>query len=427
MKLEDWNYKDRNAAGWLHMWDLTLQTVWGRTPWERAAPRNAPSRGVRPQHDLGTVDRRGGGVLPFEAYDLWVPDEHPRVTVQRWLRAGDGYVAGVLERAQGQQGYTMSDFKVAFRYPEHAGVAPDGMLAQESGNFPSPAADGARNYASMVLLEERAVVASSVDADKTSSGLLRYTTVAAAHRGRGLATALWVLTHECGIPAWRVSDEWFEMESQHNRIHVGMMRPLLKAHALCIVRAGVRGVKVADDVLASALNWESYTEDLMAKAEASKAAPRQVGAFPGWQPPTAEQKEKSAARKKARAERKAAAEAPRRTRRGARAPRPGRGVSVDAAKAVTEALQAATADARELLEESDLLTEAREVLGELRDATKAVDGVAEMMQTAAADAREVTEELAALLESLPAEAAELFASMRDAADTPSETVPESDK
>ena len=371
MKPAAWNYKDRNAAGWLHMWDLTLQTVWGRTPWERAAPRNAPSRGVRPQHDLGTVDRRGGPLLPLSAYDIWLPDVHPRAAMATLLRADPDDVA-ILVGSAGAP-----DSAAWFRYPTELCLArrppaPQAstrraLTVQESGNFPSPAAEDARNYASMVLFEKGKPVASSVDADKTSSGLLRYTTVAPTHRGQGLATALWVLTHECGIPAWRISDEWFDMEAQNNRIHVGMMRPLLKAHALCILRAGARGVELRADVMASARNWESYSEELMAKAEAEKSAVMR-SPFPGWQPPTAKQKKEATARRERRAEAKAAA-GPR------RAPRPGRGVSVDAAMAVTEELQAATAEARE-----------------------------------------VAEELGELLESLPPEAAAMFRAMRDEAD-----------
>lgn len=392
-----WETAVRNEKGWVHYWDVTLAETWGLHKVTRPLPRNAPSRGVRPHENLATLDRRGT-FLPLEAYDVYVVGEHPRATVARLQEVmrtrpfrvvphtdklfGNGPTADVAYAidADGEH------HDVGMFYPPELALSQsklgEAVMVQESGTFAHPSEPDATNFASIAFADGRTVIASAVDPDKSTKGLARYTTVAETHRGRGLATKLWTLIHDCGMPAWRLTEDWHRFEQATNQIQGGMLRPLMKAHALCIMRAHARGAgKVRTDVMASAYNWEQETETLMAKAEATKAAKKQAlrPGWPGMKPLTAAQKKANAARRKARAER-VAAKQPRNQTRG-RAPRPGRGVSVDAAKAVTEVLQAATADAREVIEE-----------------------------------------LSTLLESLPPDAADLFASMSAAASEEDETV-----
>lgn len=319
------------AGEWGQYWDHTLGETWAGPAqrYRRAQPRNHPTRGTRTDHDLGTLDHRRD-VLPLAAYDMWRPGETPRMTITRLLDDGGN--------TDGCETYPME----LCLSPADVVLGHDGWIVQETRparlaevEAAAVAAGHYLPFASVVFGETTpagpVVIASAVD--KTERGWTRYTAVAPSHRGRGLAGLLHVLILECGAPLFRWSEGFQDFEARENLIQLGMLRPMLRAHASTIHRAVHRGVNVPAHVVESANNWEELGERIMATAKAKTKQPAAgMGMFGSA--------EDRAKRKEERAKRKAAA-------------RPKSGVTAltESAIAAAEELRTATAEAREVLAE----------------------------------------------------------------------------
>lgn len=300
--------KSVHSDDWDWYWLRSLDETHRGNRWAAARSRTAPTRGTRTVHDLGRFNNTAP-VLPLELYDTWIPDSLPRTTILGFLKKE--LIEGMYYR----------------EYPPElrlTSIQPEGgrpLFVQET----IPRVDREADYTGAMLghtfasacigittvgrhghpLSKRSppnykCIASSVDQDKHSRGWARYTTVDPAHRGRGHVVLLHVLIYECGAPSFRWSQMFRDYEARENLTQLGMVRAMLRGHALTILRAAHRGVDVPADVLASAHNWETIAGEIMATAQKRDDS---SGRSFGFGPRTEEQQAKQVAkaeRKKSR-------------------------------------------------------------------------------------------------------------------------------
>lgn len=362
---------------WDQYWNHTLEETWAGGRWlGLARPRNAPTRGTHPDHDLGTFKNDRRLVLPLAAYDLFERDKHPRELITE-LHLGDEPSETCLAyppHLSIADGDALDGYKVQERNLHYGGLIFESILIGRS-QF---GWEGRKQSAVPVTL------ASGIDQGKDSRGWSRYHAVATTHRGRGLATLMQVLIYECGAPPFRWSQAFHDFQARENRVQVGMLPALLRAHALVIHRAVFRGVDVPAHVVESAHNWEQIGTDIMMATKKIETAGRGVlamhGMFAGRDP-------------KSRKERKAA-KAERRAKREAAAGNGAASLQTVAAAMLSDDLQDATHRAVEAFDKINDQCKGLEVVGrKIEDATATADATLDQVLKATDAATATLQEL----------------------------------